>query len=102
MAESKEVNMKLDGNDISEEYTGKNSKNYVGKYLSSYFALISLHKNFHEPRTISSGRKVCVVVVGGSKVSLVLALVQKTRIWILDLDLDQAEQYGMFWTLEKE
>ena len=27
------------------------------------------------------------------KVSLVLALVQHTRIWALDLDLDQAEQY---------
>ena len=29
-------------------------------YLSSYFASISLHKNFHDPRTILSGRIVCV------------------------------------------
>ena len=29
-------------------------------YLSPYFALISLHTNFHDPRTIPSGRKVCV------------------------------------------
>ena len=48
-------------------------------YLSSYFALISLYTNFHDPRTIPSGRKVCV---GGGwwvvvlKVTLVLALVQ--------------------------
>ena len=36
-------------------------------YLLSYFALISLHTNFHDPRTIPSGRKVCVGgwVVGG-------------------------------------
>ena len=25
-----------------------------------YFASIRLHKNFHDPRTIPSGRKVCV------------------------------------------
>ena len=29
---------------------------------------------------------------GDLNVSLVLALVQQTRIWVLDLDLDQAEQ----------
>ncbi len=28
----------------------------------------------------------------GLKVSLVLALVQQTRIWVLDLDLEQAKQ----------
>ena len=28
--------------------------------LLSYFASISLHKSFHDPRTITSGRKVCV------------------------------------------
>ena len=28
--------------------------------LSSYFASRSLHKNFQDPRTIPSGRKVCV------------------------------------------
>ena len=32
-----------------------------------------------------------VVVGGGLKVSLVLALVQLTRIWALDSDLGQAE-----------
>ena len=48
--------------------------------FSSYFVILSLHKNFQNSRTNPSGRKVCVVVVGGSKVSLVLALVQKTRI----------------------
>ena len=44
-------------------------------YPLSYFASISLHKNFHDPSTIPSERKVCVVVVV-SKVNLVLALVQ--------------------------
>jgi hypothetical protein len=32
--------------------------------LSSYFAQVSLHMNFHDPMTIPSGRKVCVVLVG--------------------------------------
>ena len=61
-------------------------------YLSSYSASLSLQKNFHHRRTKPSGRKVCVVVGGGggSKVSLVLALVQHTRIWALDWDFDQA------------
>ena len=44
--------------------------------LSFNFASISLHKSFHDPRTILSGRKVCVGNGGGLKVSLVLALVQ--------------------------
>ena len=30
-------------------------------YLSSYFASLSLHKNFYDPRANPSGRKVCVV-----------------------------------------
>ena len=34
-------------------------------YLSSYFASISLHKNFHGPVTIPSWRKVCVGDGGG-------------------------------------
>ena len=44
----------------------------------SYFALMSLHKNLNDPRTIHSGRKVCVGGGGGGglKVNLVLALVQ--------------------------
>ena len=32
MAESKEPNMKLDGQEITEEYAGKHSKTYTGKY----------------------------------------------------------------------
>ena len=73
---------------------GEGGKN-ICCYLSSYSASLSLQKNFHHPRTKPSGRKVCVVVGGGggSKVCLVLALVQHTRIWALYLDLDQAEQY---------
>ena len=68
---------------------GEGGKN-ICCYLSSYSASLSLHKNFHHPRT-----NPCVVVGGGggSKVSLVLALVQHTRIWALDLDLDQDEKY---------
>ena len=34
-------------------------------YLLSYFASISLHTYCHDPRTIPSGEKVCVVVGGG-------------------------------------
>ena len=37
----------------------------IFSYLSSYFAPISLHANFHNPRTISSRRKVCVGAGGG-------------------------------------
>ena len=37
MAESKEVNMKLDGTEITEEYSGKNTKNYIGKYETNGF-----------------------------------------------------------------
>ena len=45
-----------------------------------YFDSISLHKNFHDPRTNPSGRKVCVG--GGGR-----------WFWALDLDLDQPEQF---------
>ena len=43
-------------------------------------------------QTLLREKFVWVVVGGGLKVSLVLALVQHTRIWALDLDLAQAEQ----------
>jgi hypothetical protein len=33
--------------------------------ILSYFALITLHKNFREPRAIPSWRKVCVGGGGG-------------------------------------
>ena len=34
---------------------------------------------------------------GDLNVSLVLALVQQTRVWALDLDWDQAEQLNSLW-----
>ena len=37
MAESKEPNMKLDGNEITEEYSGKHTKTYTGKYDTNGF-----------------------------------------------------------------
>ena len=41
---------------------------------------------------------VWVVVVGGLKVSLVLALVKHSRIWAFDWDLDQAKQQLSMYT----
>ena len=38
MAESREQNMTLDGNVITEQYTGKNTKTYTGKYTSDGFS----------------------------------------------------------------
>ena len=53
-------------------------------YLSSYFASISINKNFHDPRTILSGRKVCV---GGGgwfegKFSVSFGPKPRFRLWI--------------------
>ena len=69
-------------------------------YLSSYFALISLHTNFHDPRTIPSGRKVCVggwVVGGGVEGNFSVSFGPKPGLGSLDLnlDLDQAEQFQL-------
>ena len=52
-------------------------------YLSSYFALISLYENFHEPGTYPSWRKVCVggAVEGNFRVTL------KVQNWSLDFGL---------------
>ena len=79
-----------------EIYTGLGERvsNLIFCHLSSYFASQSLHKNFHNPRTKreKSLRGLLWWWVRGLKVSLVLALVEQTRIWALDLDWDQANK----------
>ena len=69
------MNFRLDWRKRLEIWGGEGYLSFC--YLSSFFALINVHTNCPNPRTIPSEIKVCVVVVVGvSKVSLVLALVK--------------------------